>query len=605
MSSVIRSLVVKVGADTKQFQSEMKNISKDLGKAGKKISQAGKNMTLGVTLPAAAAGAAAFKMAAEMEDAMGAADQIFGKSAENMKGWAKGLESYYGIATGEAMEYGNMMGSMLQNIGGLTEDEAAKQSQTLIKLAGDLTAMYGGTTADAVHALTGALKGNNTMLDNYGMAVNDSMIKTKALEMGLYDGTGQMDLATKQAATLALIMEQSGAAQGQAARESEGASGSMRALMTEVKNLGTTMGTVLLPMITPIISKIKEMVEKFGSLDEGTKKNIVTFVALAAVVGPITSGIGGLVSGVGSAVGMFGKFSTAISGGSSVLGAMGALIGPGGIVMLAVAAFAAAAFLIIKNWDKISGFFINLWDNIKTTFNNAIAWIKEFPDKMKQVGIDIVVGLWNGIKSYQEWIKSKVQGFVESIGSTIKNFFGIKSPSRLMQEYGENIDEGLAKGIENNANKPINAIQRIAEQVDSEINSIINKIKAFDNLSTEEKRKSTNQYRKEKENFYKKFKKEIDAISKNEDVDLGVAQAMFRHQIETGAYKLASGGIVTKPTLAMIGEAGPEAVVPLKKGYGNINITITGNNISSDYDINKIGEQLVNHLRRKGVMSLA
>ncbi len=605
MSSVIRSLVVKVGADTKQFQSEMKNISKDLGKAGKKISQAGKNMTMGVTLPAAAAGAAAFKMAADMEDAMGAADQIFGKSAENMKSWAKGLESYYGIATGEAVEYGNMMGSMLQNIGGLTEDEAASQAQTLIKLAGDLTAMYGGTTQDAVHALTGALKGNNTMLDNYGMAVNDSMIKTKALEMGLYDGTGQMDLATKQAATLALIMEQSGAAQGQAAREAEGASGSMRALMTEVKNLGTSIGTVLLPMITPIISKIKEMVEKFGSLDEGTKKNIVTFVALAAVVGPITSGIGGLVSGVGSAVGMFGKFSKAISGGSSVLSAMGGLIGPGGIVMLAVAAFAAAAFLIIKNWDKISGFFINLWDNIKTTFNNAVAWIKEFPDKMKQVGIDIVMGLWNGIKSYQEWIKSKVQGFVESIGSTIKNFFGIKSPSRLMQEYGENIDEGLAKGIENNANKPINAIQGIAEQVDSEINSIINKIKAFDNLSTEEKRESTNQYRKEQDNFYKNFKTEIDAISKNEDVDLGVAQAMFRHQIETGAYKLASGGIVTKPTLAMIGEAGPEAVVPLKKGYGNINITITGNNISSDYDINKIGEQLVNHLRRKGVMSLA
>ena len=43
--------------------------------------------------------------------------------------------------------------------------------------------MYGGTfTADAVRALTGALKGNNTMLDNYGMAVNDAMIKTKALK---------------------------------------------------------------------------------------------------------------------------------------------------------------------------------------------------------------------------------------------------------------------------------------------------------------------------------------------------------------------------------------------------------------------------------------
>lgn len=34
--------------------------------------------------------------------------------------------------------------------------------------------------------------------------------------------------------------------------------------------------------------------------------------------------------------------------------------------------------------------------------------------------------------------------------------------------------------------------------------------------------------------------------------------------------KMASGGIVTKPTLAMIGEAGPEAVVPLKNGMGGM-----------------------------------
>lgn len=42
--------------------------------------------------------------------------------------------------------------------------------------------------------------------------------------------------------------------------------------------------------------------------------------------------------------------------------------------------------------------------------------------------------------------------------------------------------------------------------------------------------------------------------------------------------ELAKGGIVNRPTLALIGEAGPEAVVPLSKGrgYGGINITING-----------------------------
>ncbi|SHK49056.1 phage tail tape measure protein, TP901 family, core region [Paramaledivibacter caminithermalis DSM 15212] len=67
---------------------------------------------------------------------------------------------------------------------------------------------------------------------------------------------------------------------------------------------------------------------------------------------------------------------------------------------------------------------------------------------------------------------------------------------------------------------------------------------------------------------------------------------------------LASGGIVTKPTLAMIGEAGPEAIVPLSKGIGTgnyINLTITGNTIFSD-DIDYIGERIVERLKLAGVV---
>lgn len=37
---------------------------------------------------------------------------------------------------------------------------------------------------------------------------------------------------------------------------------------------------------------------------------------------------------------------------------------------------------------------------------------------------------------------------------------------------------------------------------------------------------------------------------------------------------LANGGIVTGPTLALIGEAGPEAVVPLDRGFGGITVNV-------------------------------
>jgi len=59
--------------------------------------------------------------------------------------------------------------------------------------------------------------------------------------------------------------------------------------------------------------------------------------------------------------------------------------------------------------------------------------------------------------------------------------------------------------------------------------------------------------------------------------------------------KMAAGGIVTSPTIAMLGEAGPEAIVPLSRGGGTTGgITITGNtfNVRNDQDIKLIAQEL-------------
>ncbi|MCK9326998.1 MAG: phage tail tape measure protein, partial [Bacteroidales bacterium] len=357
---LIQREVAKAEQDLSKFEKQLKDtgitadqVAKKLGDAGKKMTSMGKNLSMKVTAPIVAVGAASFKMAADLQDAMGATDQIFAQASDSVKKWADGLDSYYGIAESEALEYANMMGSMLKNIGGLTEEEASKQAATLIELAGDLTAMYGGTTADAVRALTGALKGNNTMLDNYGMAANDAMIKTKALEMGLYDGTGQMDLATKQAATLALIMEQTADAQGQAAREAEGASGGMRAFATEIKNLSTDIGEVLLPVITPLLANLNDIVKKFGDLSPEMKKAIVIVAGLAAAIGPLLI--------------LLGTLSMAI----------GAISLPVVAVIAGITALIAIGVLLYKNWDEIAAFGIKMWDDLKAKFQDSINAIKD------------------------------------------------------------------------------------------------------------------------------------------------------------------------------------------------------------------------------------
>ena len=94
-----------------------------------------------------------------------------------------------------------------------------------------------------------------------------------------------MTLKAKQGATLA-IWEQTGAAQGQAAREADGASGAMRALKTEITNLSTELGDVLLPVITPIVSGIRDFVSGIRDLSPEAKKMIVVVAGIAAAVGP-------------------------------------------------------------------------------------------------------------------------------------------------------------------------------------------------------------------------------------------------------------------------------------------------------------------------------
>lgn len=375
-----------------------------MGSMGKKLTKFGGNMTKKVTLPIVAAGTASFMFAADLEDAMGASEQIFKGSANEVKKWADNLETYYGIAEGDALTYANTMGAMLKNIGGLSEAEAAKQSQTLVELAGDLTAMFGGTTESAVQALTNALKGNNSMLDNYGMGINDATVKTKAFEMGIYSGKGQMDLAAKQAATLALIMEQTGDAQGQAAREADGASGSLRSLVTELKNLSTEIGEILLPIITPMITKLRDMAERFSELSPGTQKAILSFFGLIAVIGPVILLIGKMMTTVSSLITVFTTVSGAIS---SAGGVIALLTNPIGIAIAAICAIIGIGVALVKNWDKVKDaagalrdFLSKAWGSIKKVTVNTFNAVKDAIIKPVEKARDSIKKIVDKIKSF-------------------------------------------------------------------------------------------------------------------------------------------------------------------------------------------------------------
>lgn len=375
-------------------------IGEKLKGVGDKLQNLGSKLTTRVTAPIVAIGGAGFKMAADLEDAMGATDQIFKGSSDEMKRWADNIDSYYGIAESEALGYANTMGAMLKNIGGLSEQEAAKQSQTLTQLAGDLSAMFGGTTESAVQALTNALKGNTSMLDNYGMGVNDATIKQKAFEMGIYSGTGALGLQEKQAATLALIMEQTADAQGQAGREAEGASGSMKTLTTEVKGLATSIGEVLLPIVTPLVQKLSDWVEKFKELSPAQQDMIVKTALLAAALGPVLTVVGKLM-------GLFGVFSTGIG---TLITKITALSTSGGALGSVFSLISSHFLTIVGGIGLVIAAFVSLWKN-NEEFRTAIT---EIWNSIKLAAMDLFNGIKERLSGLQEAF-TNIINFIEPI----------------------------------------------------------------------------------------------------------------------------------------------------------------------------------------------
>lgn len=93
-------------------------------------------------------------------------------------------------------------------------------------------------------------------------------------------------------------------------------------------------------------------------------------------------------------------------------------------------------------------------------FNNIVSGLASLPDKMKEIGSNIVNGIWNGISAGWDWLKGKVSDLANSLLQGAKDALGIKSPSkRFENEFGIQLPAGAAVGVEKAMPSAITRIQ--------------------------------------------------------------------------------------------------------------------------------------------------
>ena len=215
-------------------------------------------------------------------------------------------------------------------------------------------------------------------------------------------------------------------------------------LKEAVSQLAIAFGEEILPVIIPFVEKLTDMIKGFSDMDEGTKKLIISALALLAGLGPLLTIIGTIMGVMSSAA------IVATTLGLSV----GALVAPIAAVVVGIGLFIAALIAVVSNWDAIveeikatvEVFFIFL----KEVGMSILNWFASVAEKLISLAILKGVTLINNVKN---------------LGSQIKSFF-----SNLISEawnWGKDLIGNIISGITSKISSLVSAVSNVASKVRS------------------------------------------------------------------------------------------------------------------------------------------
>ncbi len=182
--------------------------------------------------------------------------------------------------------------------------------------------------------------------------------------------------------------------------------------------VGVNIGSVLLPAVNSALTVFRDATGAVSGFVQENKSLIGNVAAAAAGIGGALLAWNGLVFGIGTGIKVLGF----------VMGA-----NPIGLAALAIAGLAA---VIWKNWEPIKGFFVGMWDGIKTAAGTTWEWMKNAFMTFHPLGMVIknwepikgfFTGLFDGIRatvaSSIDWILGKINA-VGALWDKTKSVFG-------------------------------------------------------------------------------------------------------------------------------------------------------------------------------------
>ena len=161
-----------------------------------------------------------------------------------------------------------------------------------------------------------------------------------------------------------------------------------------------------------------------------------------------------------------------------------------GAVIAVVGALTAAVVVLWNTNDDFRNAIISAWGKITETISGAVSaikafftvtipdaaktavkWFQSIPEQMREVGRNLLTGLWNGISDKVAWLKQQVSGIVDRIKSwfTGKNGFDEHSPSKWSNGVAKYVMQGMADGFENGLPSLMDSVGGVTDRIKNDL----------------------------------------------------------------------------------------------------------------------------------------
>ena len=319
MSRRIADLLIKIGADSYEFQQKAQQVEKGLGSLEKKLTSVGKSLSLKLSAPLAALGGVSLHLAdvqakaeAKVQQALKVTNQAVGYNFRQLADYASELqgktifgdETILDKSTARLLAFTNITGENFKRTQALALDLAMALEMDL----GSASLQLGKALSDPATKLSSLSRAGITF------SKEQTEVIKKFAETG--------DIAKAQAMILDELERKFG---GQAEAAARTGLGAVQQLKNAWGDFLEQIGAAIMPFATKVAGALSTVVQMLQSMSPAMMQTIVVVAGLVAAVGPLSLGIGAVI-----------KVLPMLAAGFT------ALLSPVGLIMAAVLALGAA-----------------------------------------------------------------------------------------------------------------------------------------------------------------------------------------------------------------------------------------------------------------------